>query len=187
MPLGEKTDREDYYLLGDFGVRIQGTKKIVTSPVRKLGFGDISVQGLPFYTGNLLYHLKVDAPEGTFTIRVPQYRGGLTEVLVDGESAGEIVFSPYALTVTTTPGAHEIAVRLYGTRQNGFDQLHHTQGVYFYQSPNSWRSGGDLWTYEYQLKPAGILRSPELYGAHILSAGNEIRSAASHEGVVEHS
>ena len=187
VPLGEKTDLEDYYLLGDFGVRIQGTKKFLTAPVRQLGFGDISTQGLPFYTGNLLYHLKVEAPEGAFTVRIPQYRGGLTEVLVDGESAGEIVFSPYALKVETAPGEHDVTVRLYGTRQNGFAQLHHTQGIYFYQSPNSWRSGGDLWTYEYQLKPAGILKSPEVYGAHILNAKNEARSTQAQQGVVEHS
>ncbi len=187
VPFGEKTDIEDCYLLGDFGVRIQGTKKILTAPQKQLGFGDITGQGLPFYTGNILYHLTVDAPTGSFTIRVPQYRGGLTEVLVDGESKGEIVFSPYALNVKTAPGEHEVAVRLYGTRQNGFAQLHHTQGVYFYQSPNSWRSAGDLWTYEYQLKPAGILKSPELYGARILDPGKKTRSAVSPEGAVEHS
>lgn len=162
VPIGRRTNLECFYLLGDFGVRVCGTEKIVTSPVRKLGWGDIVGQGLPFYTGNLLYAFKVRS-DGEFTLRVPQYRGGLIKVLVDGREAGNIVFSPYELTVKAA-GEHLVQLKLYGTRQNGFAQLHHTPGVYFYQSPNSWRSAGDLWSYEYRFKPAGILKSPEIYG-----------------------
>lgn len=167
VPIGPRTNLEAFYLLGDFGVRVSGCKKVLTAPVRTLAFGDITRQGLPFYTGNVEYGFRVRS-EGDFTIRVPHYRGGLVKVLVDGEDRGNIAFSPYALRVKAEPGEHFVVLRLYGTRQNGFGQLHHTQGVYFYQSPNSWRSAGDLWCYEYQLKAAGILRSPEVYGGVIL-------------------
>ena len=151
------------------------------------GFGDIVAQNLPFYTGNLLYRFRVRS-EGAFTVRVPRYRGGLVKVFVDGEDRGNIAFSPYALKIDAEPGEHEVAVRLYGTRQNGFAQLHHTPGVYFYQSPNSWRSAGDLWCYEYQFKPAGILKSPEIFGAEILDASGGSRSAAGgHEHITDRS
>ena len=120
-------------------------------------------QGLPFYTGNVNYHFDVNVQNG-FSIRVPHYRGGLVKVFVDGEEAGNIIFSPYVLRLPDLAyGMHRITLKLYGNRQNGFGQLHHTQGVYFYQSPNSWRSAGDLWSYEYQFRPMGILKSPELY------------------------
>lgn len=155
---------------------------MLTPPVKRLGFGDIVGQGLPFYTGNLLYTFKVEA-EGDFTLRVPQYRGGLVKVLVDGKEAGSIVFSPYQLKVRAAKGVHTVQLRLYGTRQNGFAQLHHTQGVYFYQSPNSWRSAGDLWSYEYQFKPAGILKSPEVYGAAVLDQKGQKRVSG---GVQKH-
>ena len=89
-------------------------------------------------------------------------------MLVDGRDAGYIAFSPYALKIEAQPGEHTVELRLYGTRQNGFGQLHHTQGIYFYQSPNSWRSAGDQWSYEYRFKPMGILKSPELYNAFFL-------------------
>jgi len=149
---------------GDFGVRVNGTVKTVTAPVRTVGFGDIAVQGLPFYTGNLNYHFDVEM-RNSLGIRVPRYRGGLVKVYVDGEDYGNIAFSPYRKDLTgLTPGKHRITLKLYGVRQNGFAQLHHTPGVFFYQSPNSWRSAGDLWCYEYQFKPMGILRSPELFG-----------------------
>ena len=164
VPIGRRTNLECCYLLGDFGVRVNGVVKTVTAPVGKLGFSDIVSQGLPFYTGNVNYHFDVET-QTELTVRVPRYRGGLVKVLVDGQDRGNIAFSPYRLTVRDLiPGKHRITLKLYGVRQNGFAQLHHTPGVYFYQSPNSWRSGGDLWCYEYQFKPMGILKSPELYG-----------------------
>lgn len=166
LPIGRRTNLEAFYLLGDFGVEVSGCRKVLTAPVRSLCFGDITSQGLPFYTGNIDYRFPVRS-EGDFTVRAPQYRGGLIKVLVDGKDVGSIAFSPYSLTVPAGPGEHQVTLRLYGTRQNGFGQLHHTQGVYFYQSPNSWRSAGDLWSYEYKLRPAGILKSPEIYGGAV--------------------
>ena len=166
VPIGRRTNLECFYLLGDFGVRVSGVEKTLTAPVRRLGWGDIVSQGLPFYTGNLTYRFEVEAA-GDFTVRVPQYRGALVKVLLDGREAGNIAFSPYSLRIAAEPGRHLVELRLYGTRRNGFAQLHHTQGVYFYQSPNSWRSAGDLWSYEYCFKPVGILKSPEIIGASV--------------------
>ena len=169
VPIGKRTNLEAFYLLGDFGVRVRGVEKVLTAPPAKLGFGSVTGQGLPFYTGCVDYKLPFDAEGDTVTVRVPHYRGGLVKVFVDGEDKGNIAFSPCERTVTgLTPGRHEMTLRLYGTRINGFGQLHHTQGIYYYQSPNSWRSTGDLWTYEYQLKPMGILKSPELRGGKFL-------------------
>ncbi len=180
VPIGRRTNLEAFYLLGNFGVRVHGTKKIITAPVKHLGFSDIVTQGLPFYTGNILYHFRVEAP-GDFELRIPRYRGGLLKVLLDGKDIGNVAFSPYKIPVPCTPGTHDVTIRLYGTRQNGFAQLHHTPGVYFYQSPNSWRSAGDLWCYEYQFKPAGILTSPELYGAHFLDSEGTTRMTAGYQ------
>ena len=184
VPIGRRTNLEAFYLLGDFGVQISGTAKTIVSPVEKLGFGDIIPQGLPFYTGNILYRFRVKTG-GRFTLRTPRYRGGLIKVFVDGEDRGNIAFSPYALEIDCAPGEHEVALRLYGTRQNGFAQLHHTPGVYFYQSPNSWRSAGDLWCYEYQFKPAGILKSPEIYGASVLGEGGAVRRSVAQEHITD--
>lgn len=168
VPVGERTNLEAFYLLGDFGVRVNGTRKTVIAPVRKLGFGDIVPQGLPFYTGNVLYKFRVEAEKG-LKIRIPRYRGGLLKVFVDGKDCGNVAFSPYEADLSgILPGVHEIGIRLYGTRQNGFAQLHHTPGIWFYQSPNSFRSEGARWCYEYQFKEAGILRSPEIYGGRVV-------------------
>ena len=145
--------------------------------MRRLGFGSITCQGLPFYTGNLLYKFRVRAT-GQLKIRIPRYRGGLLKVFVDGEDWGNVAFSPYQADLSgVEPGEHEIAIRLYGTRQNGFAQLHHTPGIWFYQSPNSYRSTGSRWCYEYQLKDAGSLRSPEIYGGFVINEDQSTREA----------
>ncbi len=187
VPIGRRTNLEYFYLLGDFGVRVNGTKKTITAPVRKLGFGDITSQGLPFYTGNILYSFTVRS-EGKFTVRVPRYRGGLMKVFVDGMDMGNIAFSPYTKEIDVGGGEHYVTIRLYGTRQNGFAQLHHTPGIYFYQSPNSWRSADDLWCYEYQFKAAGILKTPQVFGATIVDENGESRKNAKQaEKIIERS
>ena len=178
VPIGKRTNLEYMYLLGDFGVRVNGTVKTVTAPVREIGFGDLVPQGLPFYTGNLRYCFTIQTEQTHFFLRVPRYRGGLLKVFVDDVDCGNIAFSPYMKKIACVPGKHKVEIRLYGTRQNGFAQLHHTPGVYFYQSPNSWRSAGDLWCYEYQFKQAGILTSPEVYGAVMLQSDGSVRKTA---------
>lgn len=162
-PIGGRTNLEWFYLLGDFGVRVDGSIATIIPPVRTLAFDSYVHQGLPFYTGNLTYHLDVEI-QGKAKLRIPVYRGALIRIAVDGEDKGTIVYSPYILNLSELkPGKHRIDITLYGTRQNGFAQLHHSPSVFFYQSPDSWRSTGDLWLYEYQLKPAGIMKSPEIY------------------------
>ncbi len=172
-PIGARTNLEYCYLLGSFGVRVEGAVKTVTALPRQLAFGDFTHQGLPFYTGNVLYRMPVEVgASGRLLLRLPQYLGGLAEVQLDGQPAGCILGSPYlfdsaaplgAAPQKLTPGRHELTVVLYGTRQNGFAQLHHAPGPYYYQDPNSWRSTGDEWQYEYQFAPHGILTSPEIW------------------------
>lgn len=50
---------------------------------------------------------------------------------------------------------------VFGNRVNAFGQLHNTnaKGNYWY-GPGSWRSRGDGWADEYQLRPMGILTAP---------------------------
>ena len=185
VPIGRRTNLECMYLLGDFGVKVSGTKKTIKRPVRKLGFGDIVPQGLPFYTGNLTYSFRVET-QGAFRIRVPRFRGALLKVFMDGKDVGRIAFSPYTVDIPAEKGEHLIEIKLYQTRINGFGQLHHTPGVYFYQSPNSWRSADDLWGYEYQFKPAGILKSPEIISAKAVREDGSVRSAlAENEKITE--
>ena len=45
---------------------------------------------------------------------------------------------------------------------NAFGCLHNVDPHTRWYGPNAWRSEGDAWADEYQLKPAGILVAPRL-------------------------
>jgi hypothetical protein len=125
IPYGRKVDVESVYLLGDFGVRVAGTYCTLTSPVRTLGFGDITRQGLPFYGGNITYQLEAESRKGELTIAATCYAGHLLKVKVDGKEEGVIVYSPYELKVTgLKDGLHKIELIYFGSRINTFGELH---------------------------------------------------------------
>ena len=162
MPFGMRTNTENCFLLGDFGVKVQGSIAVITEPVRTLTFGDITKQGLPFYGGNVQYHLPVQAGENGITVRVPHYRGALIGVSLDGKRVGSIVFAPYTLKIDAAPGEHTLTLTCFGNRVNTFGAVHNCNEFWTWFGPDAWRTYGDEFSYEYQLKATGILKSPEV-------------------------
>ena len=165
FPYGRKVDVEASYLLGDFGVKVEGVRCTLTAPVKALAFGDITRQGLPFYGGNLTYHMDVETTTDSLMIGASYYRGHLLRAAVDGKDAGVIAFSPYTLKVDgLKPGMHKVDLTYYGSRINTFGQLHRNDRFNQWWGPNAWRSQGESWTYEYRLWVQGVLKAPEFRG-----------------------
>jgi hypothetical protein len=164
LPYGKKIDVESAYLLGDFGVRVAGTLCALTPPVRSLAFGDITRQGLPFYGGNLSYRLEAEGGPGRAVIAASSYAGHLLKVKVDGRDQGPLVYSPYERELRDFgSGRHELELVYFGSRVNTFGQLHcHNRVPGYWWGPNSWRTQGPAWSYEYQFWPQGVLKSPEI-------------------------
>jgi len=162
VPYGKKTDIEACYLLGDFGVRVEGVCCTVTPPVKALAFGDISRQGLPFYGGNLTYHMEVESASDELTIAATYYRGHLLHAAVDGVDAGVIAYAPYTVTAKNLkPGMHKVDLTYFGSRVNTFGQLHRNDRTNQWWGPNAWREEGAAWTYEYRFWEQGVLKAPE--------------------------
>ncbi|GHV69470.1 hypothetical protein AGMMS49928_11900 [Spirochaetia bacterium] len=168
IPYGRKVDPEAVYLLGDFGVKVSGRRCTLTMPVRTLAFGDICPQGLPFYGGNITYHLETENGGSVFAagiLAATCYRGHLLKVKVEGVDQGIIAYSPYCLKLNPSkPGPQKIDLVYYGSRINTFGQLHcvDRQSGYWW-GPDSWRTIGANWTYEYKFWPQGVLKSPEIF------------------------
>lgn len=163
IPYNSKTNVEVMYLLGDFGVKVSGSSLKLTKPVKKIGFGDITSQGLPFYGGNISYNLEIDTKAGDLAIQVPQFRNPLIKVYLDGEEKGYIAYSPYVLEIKNTKaGKHKLQIVAFGNRVNTFGPVHNSNRTESWIGPNAWRTTGTSWAYEYQLKPTGILISPEV-------------------------
>lgn len=167
MPFGLRTDLESCYLLGDFGVFCMGRKTIITQKPKKLQFGSIVNQGLAFYGGNIKYHTELILDEDSdIEIELSYYRGALVKVLVDDVEQGDIIYAPYRLSIKNVrKGKHKITYILYGNRYNTFAALHMLLAEQKYPNitPDFWRSEGQKWSYEYQMKPMGILKTPIIY------------------------
>ena len=162
LPLGNRTDTEWCYLLGDFAVEVKGRKKQLIQLPDKLWFGNIVNQGLPFYGSNITYHMgDIYADKGEIEVMIPQYRGALVKVLIDGEDKGNIVFSPNTLRIKgLSEGIHKLDIKLYTHRFNSFGAVHNADAALDWHGPNAWRTENESWTYEYRLKEVGILSVP---------------------------
>lgn len=162
LPFGRRTNTEWCYIIGNFGVRVEGKYAVITALPEKLAFGSITSQGLPFYGGNVTYHLEAEGEE--MIIEATRYRGALICVEVDGESKGNIVFPPYTLTVGGLGGGkHKVDITLCGNRRNSFGAVHLADDNRSWHGPDAWRSEGCDWSYEYVLRDVGILKAPIIY------------------------
>ncbi|WP_313185463.1 hypothetical protein [Lacrimispora sp.] len=162
MPFTGKSDLEGCYLLGDFGVRLDGACAVLTDRANKAAFGDITKQGMPFYGGNLEYHLEVTGDGSCYILELSDFRAPLLSVEVDGKKAGVIAFAPYRLRLGELSGKHEISIISYGNRHNTFGALHNCKKGEKWFGPSAWRTEGDEFTYKYMVREAGVLRAPVL-------------------------
>jgi hypothetical protein len=163
LPFNSRTNLEWCYLLGDFGVEVKGRHLKIIEPVRELAYGDWTSQGLPFYAGNVTYHCRFSWSRGRAIVEIPQFRSPLLKLILDGKPRGVIAFAPYRLDLgEITEGKHRLDITAYGNRVNTFGAIHNCDRNYRWFGPQAWRTEGNSWAYEYQLKPMGILIQPRL-------------------------
>lgn len=160
LPFGKTTHTEWCYLLGDFGVDCRGNCcKLIPLP-ETLAFSDLCGQGLPFYGGNVTWHLPVETGR-SLRLTASRYRGALLGYAVDGKDAGRIIYPPYTAEIDgLTPGQHTLDVTLFGNRYNSFGPVHLADTVATWHGPDAWRTEGCEWSYEYVLRPLGLMAAP---------------------------
>ena len=162
LPFGSVTNTEWCYILGNFGVNVIGTVKTICDLPEKLAFDSIHTQGLPFYSGNITYHLEAEG--NNLLVETKRLKGTLATVAVDGERKGRIAFPPYKLRIDNlSDGNHNVDITLFGHRYNAFGPVHNTNENNSHHGPNSWRTDGDHWAYEYVLRKIGLLTKPEIF------------------------
>lgn len=152
------------YLLGDFAVTGTEINPQITAPVQELRWGDWTTQGLPFYVGNVTYHVPVDLPSSAdVRIGIPSFANPVMRIAVDGQDAGAIAFAPFVCELDKlAAGRHKLAVTAFGTRNNAFGCLHHPDAANLLPTPNHWHTTGEQWSYARQVSPKGILQPPVL-------------------------
>lgn len=163
MPYNRKSNLEWCYLLGEFGVEVQGRQALITELPDTVAYADLTMQKFPFYAGNFSWISEVDVEPGTYWIEITKFRTPLIRVEVDGKTAGEIACSPYRVCLGQLTGRHTVKITAYGNRRNAFGTIHNCDDNTFWFGPEAWRTEGCSYSYEYQMKPFGILSAPKIW------------------------
>jgi hypothetical protein len=161
LKLSIRSNTEWCYILGNFGVKVEGTEKTIIPIADRIGYSPLKMQTMPFYSGNITYVNEVETPDCDLIIKAPFYRGGTVKVFVDGKDCGHICLAPCSVRIEDVKaGLHKIEFKLFGNRINSFGAVHNTIGSLSWFGPRMWRTDGDEFSYEYQLKDTGIMSAP---------------------------
>ncbi len=165
LPFGARTDVENCFILGDFGVEVCGRERRIVAARDEIAFDDITRQGLAHYGGAVTYHIDLDVPEaGELYLSVPHYRAAVLTACVDGTDKNTLAYPPYTVSLgEVEAGAHRVDITAYISRVNCFGALHHADRGYKWKGPNYWFSKWSSWTYEYRLCEEGIISTPKFY------------------------
>ncbi len=157
-------DIESLYLIGAFGVRLNGTSKIITTLPPTLEPTDLVNQGLPLYSGVVTYHIPIPKQARTaedVAIQTPQFEAACIKAGAGNSPKQMIAWQPYQAEIpeeALSRGELDLQVTL--TRRNTFGPLHLTPKKAGAYGPDSFRSQGAAWSQTYQLYPSGLLSNP---------------------------
>ena len=156
---------EAVYLLGDFGVELNGIEKIITSLPDKIKIGDLTKQKMPFYSGAISY--IVDLPELNISnnSKVNLKLNDLSAAcaVVNSKTKEHIVcWEPYKADITDSMKEKHVSIKTILTRRNTFGPLHQVDDNVIAYGPTNYITEGDEFTNEYILYPSGLLSNPTL-------------------------
>lgn len=162
-------DLEAIYILGSFGVSVEGTRCTLTRLPERLTVGDLVKQGLPFYSGKVTYLIE-ELPEAGLQeiqkdercfLKVGGYGGACIKVNPHSPSPKMIAWQPYEADITDEVQVGEpLRVELTLTRRNTFGPLHHAPLYTDWYGPDQFITEGASYAEDYALIPTGLLESP---------------------------
>ena len=142
---------EAIYLLGEFGVRLDGVQRSLVPLAKQVEVGDLCAQGLPFYSGRIIYEVPV--PENSTRLELPGI--GAACAVVNDQALG---WDPFEADISDC-GAR-VDVELVLTRRNTFGPLHDPIPNRPYVAPDSFVTEGDEFTSECVFVETGLLVAP---------------------------
>ncbi len=155
------TNIEAAYLLGSFGVAIDGHASRLTHLPQKLHFGSLADQGLPFYTGVLTYKLPGSLwagvqNAGKVLLAPGKFHGALVRVTTPAGTV-RLGWDPVQADITDAVKAGaDVELTLVGTRRNTFGPLHLVPAIQGAYGPGHFKTTGDEWRDDYVFIDSGI-------------------------------
>ncbi|MBR5870988.1 MAG: hypothetical protein IKZ09_08120, partial [Clostridia bacterium] len=158
------TNIEALYLIGDFGVRLDGHSRTLTARPDTLPLGNLDAAAMPFYTGEVTYRITPAhyaalslSDDCRVLLRPTAFVGGLIRVQTDGEDEQRLIWDPYEADITNAVrDGRDILLTVVGTRRNVFGPLHFAPRFDGAYGPGHFVTGGDAWTDDYALIDSGL-------------------------------
>jgi hypothetical protein len=161
----ESINLEAIYLLGEFGVRVEGSQKTLTALPEKLIPSDLVGQGLPFYTGKVTYEigeLQACEDDQRMFIELSAFEAACM-LVKSGSGKRTIAFNPYQADITDLVGPNgKLTLECVLTRRNTFGPLHQVPLDTPWYGPENFVSEGSEFTDGYMLYKSGLLSEPKI-------------------------
>lgn len=161
------TNIEAVYLLGDFGVKADTARAVITTLPKTLSLGNLNKQNLSFYTGDIEYTVPASVVKkaaeslcknksAKVWLVCDKFAGALIKVSFGGKTA-RLGWEPFEADVTDAVkyGA-DITVTLVQSRRNTFGPLHAVPTIHYSYGPHSFVTDGDAFTNDYRFIDSGI-------------------------------
>lgn len=157
---------EALYLVGDFGVRLEGVRRTLVPAPPLMGCKDYADYGMPFFTGNLTFELSPEAylpalkdiagAADRIVLTPKDFTGACVKVTSAGKT--EVLgWEPYEADVTeAVKNKEKIGVTVVGTRVNVFGPLHELPKPAYACGPGNFLTEGENWTEDYSLLSSGV-------------------------------
>ena len=160
------TNVEALYLVGIFGVKVDGKKRTIVGTPGLIGCDNYAAYDLPFYTGNMEYILTPEdfenilgdaAKDADRIVLTPkEFTGGCVKVNAAGKTT-VLGWDPYEADVTEAyRNGLPISVIVEGVRTNVFGPLHEVDKPAGACGPGNFVTGGAAWTDDYSLLRSGL-------------------------------
>ena len=157
---------EALYLLGNFGVQLNGNKKTLVKLPEKLAFKDFSAQYLPFYTGKVTYKLDLGnqySEDEKVFIELDGFDAACVKVFASEGEMKMIAWQPYEADITDLLAKSKVIdLEVVLTRRNTFGPLHQVPLYTPGYGPENFITEGPGFSEDYMLVPSGILNAPKV-------------------------
>ncbi len=159
------TDTEAIYIFGDFSVEMMDGCYKIAKPRKTIKFGDITTQGLPFYTGKITYRCRVDKKLAACkALKVGFEKLDSACITIAGNNISRTVaFKPLKVKIADLIEGDIINITAVLTRKNVFGPLHCVPTVTPSTGPMHFETTGKHFSNDYGLIKNGILTTPKLY------------------------
>ena len=152
---------ETLYLVGDFGVRLQGEFEkipndayrfdgecVIEAPADKIQLHRIDLRGFPFFSGKMTVKKTVVSDGGDTVIRFDKRGVNAIHIKINGADVKTLIYTPFELDVTKyqKQGENEVELTFVNNLRNLLGPHHHPNGELYAVAPSSFFYEPCIWT-----------------------------------------